>query len=108
MPKNCDAITVFLCYGQFEATRKPDSWRIVCKTYVSINSFTLQKLKQNQKISNTGLTVLLWVKVLFLSRNVDFLQRNADISKIKRALLLKGILPEATYVCVHTCQIWSL
>ena len=29
-----------------------------------------------------------------------FLQKNADISKIKRALTLKGIFFETTYVCV--------
>ena len=30
--KNCDVIVIFLIYGQFGATRKPDSGRIVCKT----------------------------------------------------------------------------
>ena len=38
-------------------------------------------------------------------KNADFLQRNADISKIKRALVLKGIFSEITYECVLTCQI---
>ena len=38
MSKNCDVIAIFLIYGQSGATRKPDSGRIVCKTYVFINS----------------------------------------------------------------------
>ena len=40
--------------------------------------------------------MLLWVKVLFLPKNDNFLQKNADISKIKMALVLKGIFSETT------------
>ena len=35
------------------------------------------------------------------------MQKNADISKIKRALVLKSIFSETQYVCVLMCQIWS-
>ena len=38
MSENCDIIVIFLIYGQFGAIRKPDSGRIVCKTYIFINS----------------------------------------------------------------------
>ena len=38
MPKNCDVIAIFPIYGQFGAFQKPDSGRIVCRTYVFINS----------------------------------------------------------------------
>ena len=38
MSGNCDFTTIFPIYGQFGAIRKPDSGRIVCKTYVLINS----------------------------------------------------------------------
>ena len=38
MSKNCDVIAIFPIYGQFGAIWKPDSGRIVCKTYVSIIS----------------------------------------------------------------------
>ena len=37
-----------------------------------------------------------------------FLQKYADISKIKWLLLLKGVFFETTYVFVITYQIWSL
>ena len=47
---------------------------------------------------------MLWVKILFLTKNTDFLQKNADISKIKGLLVLKGIFSETT--CVFTHQIW--
>ena len=39
MSVNCDVIVIFPIYGQFGAIRKPDSGRIVCKTYIFINSF---------------------------------------------------------------------
>ena len=67
----------------------------------------LQKLQSGQKISNTDLTVLVSVKVLFLSKNADFLQKNADISKIRKALILKDIFPETTLGFVLMYQISS-
>ena len=38
MSENCDAIVIFLIYGQFGAIWNPDSGRIVSKTYIFINS----------------------------------------------------------------------
>ena len=42
---NCDLIVNFPIYGQFGASRKPDSGRIVCKTYIFINSNLLSYKK---------------------------------------------------------------
>ena len=38
MSTNFDVIVLFPVYGQFEAIRKPDSRRRVCKTYISIST----------------------------------------------------------------------
>ena len=38
MSVNCDFIINFSIYGQFGAIRKLDSGRVVCKTYICINS----------------------------------------------------------------------
>ena len=38
MSENCDVIAIFPISGQFGAIWKPDSRRIVCKTYIFINS----------------------------------------------------------------------
>ena len=80
MSASCDVIGIFSIYGQFGAIQKPDSERIVCKTYISIKSNLLsyKKLKTEPKKFNTTLTLLLWVKVLFLSRNADFLSLNQE------------------------------
>ena len=59
------------------------------------------------KISYTALILLLWVKVAFLPKNVNFLQKNAGVSKIKEVLLLKDTFSETIYVCVLTYQISS-
>ena len=109
MSGNCGIIVIFLIYVQFRAIRKLDSESIVFKTYIFINSnFLSYKIwKQNYKISNTVLTLLLWVKVIFFPKNAVFFTKNADLSKIKRALVLKGIFSETTYVCVLTDQISS-
>ena len=36
--KNCDAIAIFPIYGRFGAIWKPDSGRIVYKTYIFTNN----------------------------------------------------------------------
>ena len=38
MSTNRDIIVIFLIYCQFGANWKPDSGRIVCKTYIFIDS----------------------------------------------------------------------
>ena len=38
MSTNCDVIVIFQIYGQFGAIRKPDSQRIVYRTYIFINN----------------------------------------------------------------------
>ena len=35
--KKCEVNAIFSIYGQFGAIRKPDSGRLVCKTYLFIN-----------------------------------------------------------------------
>ena len=38
MSASCDVIVIFPIYGQFGASLKTDSGRIICKTYILINS----------------------------------------------------------------------
>ena len=38
MLENCDVIVIFPIHGRFGAITKPDFTRIVCKTYIFINS----------------------------------------------------------------------
>ena len=49
MSANCDVIIIFPIYGQFGVIQMPDSGRIVCKTYIFINSNVLsyKNWKQN-------------------------------------------------------------
>ena len=49
MPKNCEVIAIFPIYSQFAAIGKPDSGRIVCKSYIFINGNLLsyKNWKQN-------------------------------------------------------------
>ena len=49
MSENCDVNVIFPIHGQFEAISKPDFTRIVCKTYIFINSNLLsyKNWKQN-------------------------------------------------------------
>ena len=50
---------------------------------------------------------MLSVKVLFSAKKADFSQKSADITKIKRLLVLKGIFSETTYVYVLKYQVLS-
>ena len=66
MSKKCEVNAIFSIYGQFGAIQKPDSGRLVCKTYLFINdNLSSYKIwKQNLKTFNATLTLLFWVKVL--------------------------------------------
>ena len=49
MSANYNVIIVFSIYGHFETIRKPDSWRIVCKThnFSKSNFLSYKNWKQN-------------------------------------------------------------
>ena len=49
VPGTCNVIVIFPIYDQFGAIWKPDSGRIVCKTYIFIDSNLLsyKNWKQN-------------------------------------------------------------
>ena len=83
MSANCDVIVIFLIYVQFGGIRKPDSGRIICKIYIFINLLSYKNRKQNLKILSAALIKLLWVKVPFLAKNADSLQKNAASAKLK-------------------------
>ena len=54
----CDVIAIFLIYGQFGPIWKPDSGRIVCKTYITTSSnFYLTKAENRTKKSLTQLSL---------------------------------------------------
>ena len=49
MSANCDVIVFFPIYGEFAAIRKPDSGRMVCKTYIFINNNLFYFTKTDNK-----------------------------------------------------------
>ena len=108
MSANCDVIVFFPIPGQFTAIRKQDFGRMLNKSYIFRNSnlSSYKTWKQNQKISNTALMLIVSVKVLFLTKNADFFTKSG-ISKIKKVLVLRGIISKTKYLCVLTYQISS-
>ena len=99
MSANWDAIAIFPIDGQFGAIWKLDFRCMVCKTYIFINFLSYKNRKQISKILNTDLILLLWVKVLFLSKNAGYLQKTSGISKTMWVLVQKGIFSETTCGC---------
>ena len=99
-------IAIFPIYNQFGAICSPDSGRIVCKTYICTNNnfLSYKNWKENWSIPKTTLTLLLWVKVPFWQKHANFCKKIVDISKIMKALVLKGIFSETKYACVLTYQ----
>ena len=94
--KSCQQIVAhcsFSKYGQFGAIQNPDFDHIVCKTYFFINShlFTLPKLKTELKNLLSSPHTIALSKGTIFTKKCWYFAKNADISKIKRALVLKGI-----------------
>ena len=77
MPENCDVTAIFSFYGQFGTFWNPDSGRIVCKTkiFIKSNLLSYKKWKQNEKISNTALALLLWVRFYFGQKVLIFFKK---------------------------------
>ena len=86
MSENCEVIVIFRSFGQFEAVWRPDSGHEPAEVMFSVTvTFGLTKTESRTKKSLTQLSHLLWVMVLFWTKNANFLQKDADISKIKGA-----------------------
>ena len=98
-----------MIYCQIGVIEKLDSGCMVYKTYIFVNSsfWYCETWKQNKRTSNTASILLFWVKVLFLSKKSWFLAKNADTSKIKQIVVLKGICSKNKCVCELTYQISS-
>ena len=99
----CDVIVNLEQLGK----RIPDVLSVKLTVSSAVNFYFTKNENRTKKISNTALTILLWVQVLLLPENTDFLQKYTDISKIKRTLVLKGIFSKTSYVFVITYQITS-
>ena len=83
--RSCDVVVIFPVFGQCGAIRKPDSGCTVCKTYIFINSNLLsyKNWKQSCKVSNTALTLFLWVKLIFMPKKYFFLQKILTSAKLR-------------------------
>ena len=83
---NCDIIVFFPIYSWFAAIWESNSGHMVYKNYIFISNkhFILQKLK----------TELIFLLLIF------YKEKKADISKIKAALVFKGIFSKTQYACV--------
>ena len=98
---NYDVIDIFTIYVylQQSGSRISDT-RSIFLTFSLIAVFYLTNLKTELQIFKTALIQFLWVKVLLLKtkkkdkKDVDFLVKNADISKCRKILVLKGRLSE--------------
>ena len=84
----------------------PDTYCVKCTLPFAL-TFCLAKIKDTTKyLQYSSLTIYLRKGAIF-AKNANFLQNNADISKIKRALVLKSITSETKYGYVLPYQISS-
>ena len=99
MPEDCDIIAIFPIYSQFGAIQKADFRCIVCETYIFINSALLSWKKQKTELKNLWHSshIIALSKCIILAKRRWFVKKNADIIKIKKSLVLKGIFSKTTY-----------
>ena len=104
---SCQKIVMSLSFYQFMVNLEqsgcqiPDASSVNLIFSLIVICYLTKTENRTKKKTNTAHTLLLWVKVLFLPKNADFLQKNAAISKSKRALVLKD--SETAYGCVRKC-----
>ena len=84
MSANCDFTVIFLVHGQFTAIQKPDSKLLVCKAYIFIKvTLYVTKTKKRTKKSNTAVTLLPWVRVLFFLKILFFCKKMLTLAKLR-------------------------
>ena len=87
MSDNCDVVVILPIYGQFGAILKPDSGRIVCKTYIFINSnfLSYKNWKQNNKISQKHSSHTIALRYYFCPKMVIFCKKMLTSAKLRRS-----------------------
>ena len=100
------SLSIFLFKENLEQSRNLilEAWS--AKLILSL-IITFYPTKTENRTKNFLTQLLIWVKVLFLTKNADSLPKNADINKVKKVLILRHIFFKTKYVCVLTYQISS-
>ena len=75
MSENFDVTAIFSIYGQFGAFWKPHSGRIVCKTYIVINSNLLSYNKHEQQLKRELKGLLHSSHTIALSKSIILTQK---------------------------------
>ena len=96
---NCDAIVIGLIYGQFGAIRILDTWSVII-TFLLIKTFNLKKTENRTKKYLAKTSYCFGKRYYFWKKILIFCKKNANISKGKKVLVLKGIISETKYVLV--------
>ena len=109
---SCQQIATPLSFYQFMANLEQSRSRILEPQSVKLTSslittFYLTKTAKRTKKSLTQLSHYCFQQRSIMPKNADFLQKKADISKIQRVLVLKGMFSETIFVWVVTYQISS-
>ena len=91
-----------MSYLEKSRSRMPEAYSL--KLTVSLTViFYLTKTKNRTKKSLTQLSQYCFKKSYYFSpKNVDFLKTNDGIRKIKKVLILNGIVSETTFLCVFS------
>ena len=105
MAANCDVIVIFPIYDQFRASGNcipvRESVKLTFPLRITLNLTKSENIKTELKnLQRSSHTIT-------LSEGISF-AKNADINKIKKALVIKIIFSETVYVCVLTYQISRL
>ena len=107
----CQTVVMSLPFFQIKSNLEQSGGRIsdaqsVKLIFSIIVTFYLTKTEKRTKKSLTQLPHYCFDYLyLFWLKNADFLQKNADIIKIKGALVLKGVFSEIEYECLLSLQI---
>ena len=101
---SCGQIVTSLSFFQFMANLEQSRSCKICKTYIFINLYLTKIEKDKESLKRLSYYCF---EVLFFQKNADFLQKKADITKIKGVLILKNIFSKTTYVCILTYEISS-
>ena len=104
MSANCDFIVFFRFTANLELfeSRIPDVQSVKLTFSLTVTFYLIKPKTELNNLQQSSHKIALSKGT---NEMLIFYKKNADISKIKRTLVLKVIFSETTYVCVLTYQI---
>ena len=92
---------LFISNQEQSGSRIPDAQSVKPTFSLKVFFYLTNTANRTNNLQHSSYTIALNKATIIAKKIIIFCKKNADICKIKRILVLKGIFSEIMYVCVY-------